>query len=119
MHPADIDALGQLEGQRIDIPKNVGQMAAHVDSDSSLRCGIVSMAHCWAGMAAAATGAINVLVDARNHNQTINHMAVRTAILVGVHPAQTPGAEHQTLIVHIHIELLRPTSSTVKAITYH
>jgi anaerobic selenocysteine-containing dehydrogenase len=50
LHPEDLDALGIVDGARVDITSSYGTVTAVAAPDDRLRRGVVSMAHCFGGL---------------------------------------------------------------------
>ena len=84
MHPSDIERLGLAPGDLVKISRGDAQIGARVVADPDLRCGIVSIGHCWPGLADRPWEATNMLVDAEENVQTINRMPIMTGMWVEV-----------------------------------
>lgn len=85
LHPADLAALGLVDGEAIDMRSEFGSIRTVVQSDESLKPGTVSMTHCWSDMLGegAAKGAnVNELTSSREAIEPINAMPRLSAIPV-------------------------------------
>ena len=84
LHPSDIERLGLATGDLVEIRRGDARIGARIAADPGLRCGIISMGHCWPGLADRPWEATNVLVDAEENVQTINRMPIMTGMWVEV-----------------------------------
>jgi anaerobic selenocysteine-containing dehydrogenase len=90
MNPTDMAAEGLSNGSAIEIESDNGKIIGYAKSDSSLRPGIISMAHLWGkldlaedaeGREGAFTGH---LVSLKANLETINYMPRQSGIPVGI-----------------------------------
>ena len=84
LHPEDMRALGLKAEEVVELCRNDVRIAARVLPDGALRRGVVSISHCWPGLADRPWEATNRLVDADNDIQSINHMPVMTGMWVTI-----------------------------------
>jgi len=90
LHPNDLKDFGFSEGDEVNIISEHGAIIAIVAADDSVRPGVVSMTHCWGGLAeedsSKYTGGIstNLLVSSATHIEPINNMPRYSAIPVNL-----------------------------------
>jgi anaerobic selenocysteine-containing dehydrogenase len=87
-HPDDLAALGVADGERIEITSDTGRIEAVAAADSSVRPGVVHMAHCFGGLPdealpfETAGACTNLLVSTDRDCETINAMPRQSGIPV-------------------------------------
>lgn len=89
LHPDDLAALGLADGERALIRSAHGELAVRVAADSSLRPGVVTLAHGWGGLPEDADEEsvnVNRLISAEHWIEPINAMARMTGVPVNVTP---------------------------------
>jgi anaerobic selenocysteine-containing dehydrogenase len=91
LNPKDMQALGLRQGQPIHIVRDNTVIDARAVADKGLRPGVVSISHCWSGNPDQPQQATNILVNAEEDLQDINHMPVMTGFYVEVRAADTRG----------------------------
>ncbi|MBI1179725.1 MAG: molybdopterin-dependent oxidoreductase [Alphaproteobacteria bacterium] len=89
LHPDDMTALGLTAGDSIEIGRGGVSIGARVQPDADLRRGVLSIGHCWPGLAERPLEATNALVDADEGVQAINRMPVMTGMTVEVRRTET------------------------------
>lgn len=93
MHPADMDELGLVAGDAVEIVSQRAAIAGRVRPEPALRRGVVSMAHCWGGLPGKELpydeGGSNTarLVSLDEDCEAVNHMPRMSAIPVRIAPA--------------------------------
>jgi len=93
MHPDDLDALGLVDGQRVELESSRARVYAIVAASEDVRHGVVSMAHAW-GEAPGADEDVEVwgtstarLIDNARDFDPIAGMPRQSAIPVNIRPA--------------------------------
>jgi anaerobic selenocysteine-containing dehydrogenase len=93
MHPDDLASLDVAPGQRVEISSEHGAIVAVVDTDASMRPGVVSLTHAWGplpgdnrpdGTGAGANPA--ALLTTAEGVEPINRMPTMTAVHVRIRP---------------------------------
>jgi anaerobic selenocysteine-containing dehydrogenase len=89
MSPTDLKRLSLVSGDRVTISSDHGHITAMVESDPSLRPGVVSMSHSWGGLPgddeSAFPGACtNRLISSDRNIEAVNAMPRMTAIPVAI-----------------------------------
>lgn len=90
LNPADCDALGLSEGDKVEIASAHGRVVAIVAVDQDLRSGVVSLAHGWGDPPGSNTDvaqsgtAVNRLIDTDKHYEAVNSMPHMSAIPVNL-----------------------------------
>jgi anaerobic selenocysteine-containing dehydrogenase len=89
LHPDDLAALGLAEGERALIRSAHGELMARVEADTSLKPGVVTLAHGWGGLPEDGEDEgvnVNRLISAEHWIEPINAMARMTGVPVTVTP---------------------------------
>lgn len=89
MHPDDLATLGLVTSDAVIVSRGAAAIGGRAKADETLRRGVVAMSYGWSGRADHPWEATNVLVDADQGAQPINHMPIMTGIPVDVTPAPT------------------------------
>jgi len=93
IHPGDIAALGLKDGERVRIVSDHGRIDAVLESDDTLRSGVIQMTHSWGALPGESHsyedfGAnVGRLISNERHVETINAMARQSGIPVNIVPA--------------------------------
>ena len=88
LHPDDLARHGLSDGAKIYIVSETGRIPAIVESDATVKPGVVSMTHSWGGVpdedsAYEEVGSsTNLLVSSENHSESINAMPRFSAVPV-------------------------------------
>lgn len=87
LNPEDFDRLGLIDGEKVSVVSAAGRIVAIARADPTLRCGMVSVTHCW-GEGSDDDHRIpestSRLVASDSGFQAINGMPIMTAIPVEV-----------------------------------
>jgi anaerobic selenocysteine-containing dehydrogenase len=93
MHPDDLDALGLVDGQHVEIESSRASVRAIVEASDDVRPGVISMAHAWGGapdrgddVEVQGTSTARLVDNAREYDP-IAGMPRQSAIPVNVRPA--------------------------------
>ncbi|MGW0707904.1 molybdopterin-containing oxidoreductase family protein [Streptomyces sp. NPDC002643] len=92
IHPDDLARHGLSDGDKISIVSENGRIPAIVESDATVKPGVVSMTHSWGGMPdedqdyEEVGSSTNLLVSSDNHIEPINAMPRFSAIPVRLEP---------------------------------
>lgn len=97
VHPADLAKLDLVQGDRVKIAAKAAELIVTVSADDSMRCGVVSMTHCWGVLPGGDYDAVGVstsrLVDTEAGVEPINAMPTMSAIPVRLEAVEVlPGA---------------------------
>lgn len=86
MHPDELQALGLVAGDRVEIASEHGCIVTFAAPDTAVRSGVVSIAHCWGGLPGEESpGAnTNLLIACDKHVEPINAMPRMSAVPVTV-----------------------------------
>lgn len=87
LHPEDLDRLGLTDGEKVCVVSATGRIVAVARTDPSLRCGTVSVTHCWGEGSdddRRIPESTSRLVASDRDLQAINGMPIMTAIPVEV-----------------------------------
>jgi anaerobic selenocysteine-containing dehydrogenase len=86
MNPRELESLGIVPGDRIEIASELGRIEAIAKPDAALRTGVVSISHCWGGLPGRdGPGAnTNLLIADDKHFQPINAMPRMSGVPVNV-----------------------------------
>jgi anaerobic selenocysteine-containing dehydrogenase len=89
MHPSELEALGLVPGDRVEIASEHGRIETVAQPDRGVRRGVVSIAHCWGGLPGEeGPGAnTNLLIATDKHLASINMMPRMSAVPVNVRKA--------------------------------
>jgi anaerobic selenocysteine-containing dehydrogenase len=90
MHPGDLEALGLVAGDRVEVASEHGRIETTAQPDKAVRRGVVSIAHCWGGLPdddTAAGANTNLLIATDKHLAEINMMPRMSAVPVNVRKA--------------------------------
>jgi anaerobic selenocysteine-containing dehydrogenase len=89
MHPSELEALGLVPGDRVEIASEHGRIETVAQPDTGVRRGVVSIAHCWGGLPGEdGPGAnTNLLIATDKHLASINMMPRMSAVPVNVRKA--------------------------------
>jgi anaerobic selenocysteine-containing dehydrogenase len=92
LHPQELEALAVRPGERIEIASAHGAIEAVAQPDDRLRPGVVSIAHCWGGLAGTEAPGVNVnrLIACDAEVQAINAMPRMSAVPVRIRKAPEP-----------------------------
>ncbi len=90
VHPDDIERLGIVAGDKIEIESDHGRIPAIVEADASMKPGVVAMSHAWGDLpdseAAYENGGSNtsLLITGEKYHEPINSMARLSGIPVNL-----------------------------------
>ena len=90
LHPDEMATLALKDGDEIEIESDNGAVKAVVQSDASLRPGIVSLPHAWGGLPEDAEDwrnagtAVNALISDHRNVEAVNAMPRLSAIPVRI-----------------------------------
>jgi anaerobic selenocysteine-containing dehydrogenase len=90
MHPGDLEALGLVAGDRVEVASEHGRIETTAQPDKAVRRGVVSIAHCWGGLPdddTAAGANTNLLIATDKHLAEINMMPRMSAVPVNIRKA--------------------------------
>jgi anaerobic selenocysteine-containing dehydrogenase len=90
LHPEDLVTIGTRSGGLVTIRSDNGTIAARVESDETVRRGVVSMSHGWGGLPDDDEGdgprgaSVNRLISDKCNSQILNAMPRMTAVPVTI-----------------------------------
>lgn len=86
LHPDDMEELGVVGGELIEVESDHGRIEALAQPDDTMRRGVISIVHGWGSVADTLAGRANVneLIDARRDYEAITAMPRMSAIPVNL-----------------------------------
>ncbi len=91
LHPDDLAQNNLRSGDRVEIVSDHGRIPAIVESDPTVRPGVVQVSHSWSSEAGGAC--TNLLISTDRDVEPINSMARLSAIPVNIVPSNWPGID--------------------------
>ena len=90
LNPRELESLGLAAGDRIEIASAHGRIETAVQPDEKLRPGVVSISHCFGGIADDDGPGVNVnrLISCSENTQSINAMPQMSAVPVTITPSR-------------------------------